>query len=199
MSAPETSHRFSKLVVAGRHARIGARLLEMLPCGAETEIVEADSLAVLERTLCADPEIALAVLDFSLLQHVGLSALGDLRARHPAVAIAIISTAGPGRVDVEQSDQGARVQDVDKLTVQQRRVLMCLSSGLTNKTIAQRLGVTEATVKAHITVILRKLRLECRTQAALLAQRTFGPTLRALAEANADSRGYRARSERRAR
>jgi len=61
--------------------------------------------------------------------------------------------------------------NVSLLSPQQLRVLMSLASGLSNKTIAKDLGVTEATIKAHMTVILRKLGLERRTQAALLAQR----------------------------
>ena len=64
--------------------------------------------------------------------------------------------------------------DVSLLSPQQLRVLMSLASGLPNKRIAKDLGVTEATIKAHMTVILRKLGLERRTQAALLAQRILG-------------------------
>lgn len=64
-------------------------------------------------------------------------------------------------------------RNLDKLTPQQLRVLLLLADGSSNKVIAQDLGVSEATVKAHVTVILRKLRLERRTQAALLAQRLF--------------------------
>lgn len=60
-----------------------------------------------------------------------------------------------------------------RLTPQQLRVLFLLAEGHSNKTIAQDLRVSEATVKAHVTVILRKLDLERRTQAALLAQRLF--------------------------
>ena len=62
---------------------------------------------------------------------------------------------------------------VSRLTPQQLRVLFLLAEGHSNKTIAQDLRVSEATVKAHVTVILRKLDLERRTQAALLAQRLF--------------------------
>jgi DNA-binding NarL/FixJ family response regulator len=64
-------------------------------------------------------------------------------------------------------------RNVAKLTPQQHRVLLLLAEGHPNKTIAQDLDVSEATVKAHMTVILRKLGLERRTQAALLAQRLF--------------------------
>ena len=60
---------------------------------------------------------------------------------------------------------------ISRLTPQQLRVLLLLAEGQSNKTIAQDLEVSEATIKAHVTVILRKLGLERRTQAALLAQR----------------------------
>src|SRR5439155_505523 len=49
--------------------------------------------------------------------------------------------------------------------------LVLLADGYPNKAIATDLGVSEATVKAHVTVVLRKLGTERRTQAALLAQR----------------------------
>ena len=55
------------------------------------------------------------------------------------------------------------------LTPQQLRVLMMLSSGLLNKQIAHELGVSEATVKAHVSAILQKLRVDSRTQAVIAA------------------------------
>ena len=55
------------------------------------------------------------------------------------------------------------------LTPQQVRVLMMLSSGLLNKQIAYELGVSEATVKAHVSAILQKLNVESRTQAVIAA------------------------------
>ena len=55
------------------------------------------------------------------------------------------------------------------LTPQQVRVLMMLSEGLLNKQIAYQLGVSEATVKAHVSAILQKLGVESRTQAVIAA------------------------------
>jgi DNA-binding NarL/FixJ family response regulator len=66
---------------------------------------------------------------------------------------------------------------ISHLTPQQLRVLLLLAEGHSNKTIAQDLDVSEATIKAHVTVILRKLGLERRTQAALLAQRLLSSDL----------------------
>jgi DNA-binding NarL/FixJ family response regulator len=57
------------------------------------------------------------------------------------------------------------------LTPQQVRVLMMLSEGLLNKQIAHALGVSEATVKAHVSAILQKLDVESRTQAVIAAAR----------------------------
>jgi DNA-binding NarL/FixJ family response regulator len=56
-----------------------------------------------------------------------------------------------------------------RLTPQQVRVLMMLSEGLLNKQIAYELGVSEATVKAHVSAILQKLGVESRTQAVIAA------------------------------
>jgi DNA-binding NarL/FixJ family response regulator len=56
------------------------------------------------------------------------------------------------------------------LTPQQFRVLTMVCDGLLNKQIAYELGVSEATVKAHVTAIFRKLGVRTRTQAALLLQ-----------------------------
>jgi DNA-binding NarL/FixJ family response regulator len=55
------------------------------------------------------------------------------------------------------------------LTPQQVRVLMMLSEGMLNKQIAYQLGVSEATVKAHVSAILQKLGVESRTQAVIAA------------------------------
>lgn len=55
------------------------------------------------------------------------------------------------------------------LTPQQFRVFMRLANGSLNKQIAYELNVSEATIKAHMTAILRKLGLYSRTQAAVLA------------------------------
>lgn len=50
---------------------------------------------------------------------------------------------------------------------------MCLKRGLLNKQIAFELGVTEATVKAHMTATFRKLGVVNRTQALVLVQTAY--------------------------
>ena len=60
------------------------------------------------------------------------------------------------------------------LTPQQVRVLMMLSEGLLNKQIAYELGVSEATIKAHVSAILQQLGVESRTQAVIVAAKISG-------------------------
>ena len=57
------------------------------------------------------------------------------------------------------------------LTDRESEVLDMVSAGLPNKSIARRLGISERTVKAHLTSIYQRLGVSDRTQAALWAQR----------------------------
>jgi DNA-binding NarL/FixJ family response regulator len=66
-------------------------------------------------------------------------------------------------------DEAAVADRVATLTPQQFRVLTMIAEGLLNKQIAYDLGVSEATVKAHMTAIMRKLGVNNRTQVALAA------------------------------
>lgn len=67
------------------------------------------------------------------------------------------------------AEAAALMSRLATLTPQQVRVLMMLSEGLLNKQIAYELGVSEATVKAHVSAILQKLGVESRTQAVIAA------------------------------
>lgn len=65
---------------------------------------------------------------------------------------------------------------LDSLSGAQRRVLLALASGDLNKQIAADLGVSEATVKAHLSAIFRKLGVTNRTQAILLMRPLLKPS-----------------------
>jgi len=71
------------------------------------------------------------------------------------------------RLDTEEAGIAAALSS---LTPHQFRVLMMLGEGLLNKQIAFQLGVSEATIKAHVTAILRKMKVNNRTQAVLAVQ-----------------------------
>ncbi|CAH9053287.1 Transcriptional regulatory protein LnrK [Pseudoalteromonas holothuriae] len=72
--------------------------------------------------------------------------------------------------NIEHEDKEL-AQQVASLTPQQYKVLQYLHEGLLNKQIAYELHISEATVKAHITAIFRKLGVYNRTQAVLIASK----------------------------
>ena len=80
----------------------------------------------------------------------------------------IIAPPAPAMSDAAAPDSFA--QRAAQLTPQQWRVLALMVQGDQNKQIAYKLGVGEATVKAHVTVILRKLGVRSRTQAVIEAR-----------------------------
>lgn len=70
-------------------------------------------------------------------------------------------------------DNGASGDRVH-LTPTQRKVLDGVHSGRLNKQIAFDLGIAEATVKAHMTILMRKLNVRNRTQVAIVAEMMIG-------------------------
>ena len=69
--------------------------------------------------------------------------------------------------DPRARDEADFAERIKTLTPQQFRVLMMVAEGLLNKQIAYTLDVSEATIKAHVTAIFRKLGVQNRTQAVL--------------------------------
>jgi DNA-binding NarL/FixJ family response regulator len=97
---------------------------------------------------------------------IGLNVLAALRGE-------LVTPAGMGLDGEPEADPAALdvAQRMAQLTPQQFRVYGMLCSGRLNKQIAYDLRIMEATVKAHMTSILRKLGAANRTQAVLLAGR----------------------------
>ena len=80
------------------------------------------------------------------------------------------------RADIELgTEQDPEIADligrIQTLTPQQSRVLGMLAEGLLNKQIAYELGVSEATIKAHVSAVLQKLGVDSRTQAVIQLSR----------------------------
>ncbi|MDA1330577.1 MAG: response regulator transcription factor [Chloroflexi bacterium] len=59
----------------------------------------------------------------------------------------------------------------EPLSRREMEVLECVTQGMSNKEIAVALGISHQTVKNHVTAVLRKLRVDDRTQAAVYALR----------------------------
>jgi DNA-binding NarL/FixJ family response regulator len=64
--------------------------------------------------------------------------------------------------------RGPRVEET--LTPREEEVLELVGEGLANKQIARRLGISEKTVKAHLTSVFQRIGVDSRTEAALWAQ-----------------------------
>ena len=96
------------------------------------------------------------------------SGMADIRAAIFAVLDGEIWV--PPEIESQAEENGEfteLAQRLKTLTPQQGRVLGMLGEGLLNKQIAYELGVSEATVKAHVSAVLLKLGVESRTQAVI--------------------------------
>ncbi|OMQ16269.1 helix-turn-helix transcriptional regulator [Modestobacter sp. VKM Ac-2676] len=67
------------------------------------------------------------------------------------------------------------VQALDRLTERQREVAALVAQGLSNEEIAGRLFLSSATVKSHLTAVMRRLDVRTRTQLAILVNREHAP------------------------
>ena len=83
---------------------------------------------------------------------------------YPSVARRVLDEFGRLRIGESRASEDAGYAD---LTPREREVLMLVASGKANKEIGGQLGISERTVKTHISNIFSKLQLTDRTQAAL--------------------------------
>ena len=93
-----------------------------------------------------------------------LTALRDGRTFTPENYVAVTDP------DEPQTDAEEALARLRTLTKQQARILQLICEGKLNKQIAYDLSIAETTVKAHVTAIMRKLGVQSRTQAVLIAQ-----------------------------
>jgi DNA-binding NarL/FixJ family response regulator len=72
-------------------------------------------------------------------------------------------------VNLEGSDQAPRDASTLGLTDREIEVLVLMARGLSNRDIAEKLYLSEATVKTHVSSVLAKVRVQSRVQAVILA------------------------------
>ncbi len=102
-----------------------------------------------------------------VMQHVGTQ-LGRVIERSRAEHERVQLQEQAKRAEREAAE-AKRQQVLRKLSERERDVMSYVAGGADNLKIAACLGITERTVKAHVTSLLRKLDLENRTQVAILA------------------------------
>lgn len=99
---------------------------------------------------------------------------------HPDIAKKLMSAVAADRqaqAGSQEASQPARpAASPNDLTERELEVLRYIATGLTNREIAERMFISEKTVKTHVSNILGKLALEDRTQAAIWAlKHNLGP------------------------
>ncbi len=108
-----------------------------------------------------------------LLKHTDAASLVDA-VRLIAAGEGLVAPAVTRRLIAAFASQPAHAPqpppELATLTPREHEVLACLGAGLSNVEIGDRLGVTEATTKTHVSRVLGKLGLRSRVQAAMLAQ-----------------------------
>lgn len=166
----EAASATAALEIAALHSDLDLVLLDLvLPGSAGIATLKAFSgrhpeLPVLVLSSSEAPDDARAVLAAGALGFIPKSA-------SPTTLLAAIRMVLAGEIYVPPlllkppPDQGCQVG----LTHRQRDVLRLLAEGVGNKAIAHRLGLSEKTVKVHVTAILRTLNVSNRAQAVQAA------------------------------
>lgn len=129
------------------------------------------------------PEIEIVALtsvleDRLVIDAVEAGAMGYLlKETGPDTLFEAIRAASRGEVRLDPRARKRLLREVrtpemrESLTARETETLRLLARGLANREIAEELGVSEMTVKTHVSSILSKLDLSSRTQAALFALR----------------------------
>jgi len=151
---------------------------------------ELDGLETTRRIVGADPSARVLVLTtFDLDEYVyealraGASGF-VLKDDPPEQLIAAVRTVAAGdallspavtRRVIRQFTRRPRTEPprgVDELTEREREIFRLIAEGLSNQEIAQRLFISETTVKTHVTHLFQKLDVRDRVQAVVLAHQT---------------------------
>lgn len=123
-----------------------------------------------------DPETIRRALELGASGFISKSAsMDEIRQAVESVLSGEISSPADIDLGVERDPEiSDLIRRLQSLTPQQTRVLGMLAEGLLNKQIAYELGVSEATIKAHVSAILQKLGVDSRTQAVILLAKIGG-------------------------
>lgn len=129
----------------------------------------APALPIIVISAYEDPDVVNTALDHGASGFIPKSSASD-RLAEAINAVLAGQEWIPSEVSAGLTARDNFSDKLATLTAQQQRVLEMLTEGMLNKQIAIDLAISEATVKAHITAILRKLEVSTRTQAVIAMQ-----------------------------
>jgi len=188
-----------KVLIADDHSLFRAGLAHMLSSDPRFEVVgqAKNGVDAVEQTLARKPDVVL--MDLQMPELTGVDAVKKLRREAPEVKVLVVSAyAHPAVVgealasgatgyvskDVTFEDVASHILDVyvakrsksrawrGELSNRELHVLKQVAAGLPNKQIAQRLGISEKTVRNHLSRVFNKLRATNRTEAVMNAMRS---------------------------
>lgn len=183
-----------RILIADRHPLYRAVLRDMVAeCGHVAECLEAQTLDQVHAQATGD--LALALIDLSMDRMDGFAGLLRLAMAQPLLPIVVVAAMEAEELTrralicgaaacISKSQNRAQIltalqgvlhpatpsqcgERLDVLTARERMVLEALVRGSSNKRIAFELQVTDTTVKAHVSSVLRKLGVHSRTQAVI--------------------------------
>ena len=157
-----------------------------------TELIELSQLSELEPAIAKGSAPELFCLDLKLPDTLGLSGVRLVSNQFPDVPLAVISATPASDMEewcreagadvyIEKSAGAAEIvnalrlmlqgdsemgglEDITRLSKRQKQLLIMLDEGLSNRDIAERLGISEHTVKVHLWRLFRRLGVKSRTQ-----------------------------------
>jgi len=175
-------HNIIQVVVVDDHPFFRKGLRDVLDKEADIEVIaeSGDGQEALEMLLTTKADVVL--MDVNLPGLNGLQVTRRLKNRRPEINVIILTAYDDEEQIPAQAEQwllelyrryGIKPKDTtfSPLTNREMEILELIIEGLSNKQIAFRLGISQQTVKNHVTSILAKLNLADRTQAAIYALR----------------------------
>ena len=190
-----------RVIIADDHRLMREGTAALLAADPRIDVVGLASNGREAVELAARVEPDVALLDVGMPDVGGIEACAAIRARLPSIRVLMLTVSedaldvraalrvGAAGYLLKDMPPGELVEAVlgsesivmasdeapeDELSVREREVLELLGQGLRNREIAERLVVSEATVKTHVRHVLEKLRLRNRSEAAAFAARGRG-------------------------
>jgi two-component system, NarL family, response regulator LiaR len=187
-----------KVLVADDHRLFRTGMTRMLSADPRFEVVgEAkDGVEAINQAIARKPDVVL--MDLQMPEVNGVEAVKSLKRQAPDVRVVVVSAYADGRMIEEAMANGATAYVSKDVTIDEvatriieastarasrlkakqavlsgREVLVLrhVASGLSNKQIAARLGISENTVRNHLSRIFHRLKATNRTEAVMTAMR----------------------------
>ncbi|CAM4002079.1 response regulator [Palleronia rufa] len=150
----------------------------------DLNLPDSEKLSAFDRIRDAAPGLPILVVsawatEETIARLIAKGAAGFMRKEdsadvlHTAMAHVLngrVFTSGAPRVAPQDAEAGDLAERLAGLTRQQARIMKLICDGKPNKQIAYEMSLAEASVKAHVTALLRRLGVRTRTQVAVLAR-----------------------------